>query len=126
MAEFDVHADINKNRIYVRIKGSLNIQEAEQLKEDYVDAVDKCSPGFTVLNNVAELNPCIPEVQEILKEITDIAHQSGIGKVARIVGKTPIAGLQIDRISTSKSHYHGESFKRIDEAEAYLDEQRND
>ncbi len=126
MAEFEVHADTNKNRVYVRIEGSLNIEEAEQLKEAYADAVDKCSPNFTVLNNVAELRPCISEVQEILKEITDIAHQSGVGKVARIVGETPIAGLQIDRISKSESHYHGESFKSIDEAEAYLDGENSD
>jgi len=126
MAEFEVHADTNKNRVYVRIEGSLNIEEAEQLKEAYADAVDKCSPGFTVLNDVSELHPCIPEVQEILQKITEIASRSGVGRVARVVGKTPLAGLQIDRISKSKSHYHGESFKNIDDAEAYLDEQKSD
>ncbi len=122
MAEIDVNVDKMKNRIYIQTEGSLNIDEAKELEEAYRKAVRECRPGFTVLNDVAKLQPCLPEVQEILKEITEIASQAGVGRVARVVGDTPIAGLQIDRISKTQSHYHGESFKTIKEAEIYLDE----
>ncbi|MFO7890635.1 MAG: hypothetical protein R6V04_09880 [bacterium] len=126
MAKFDVKADKSKNRIYVRIEGSLTIDEAGRLKNAYEEAVNECKPGFTVLNDVSELRPCISEVQKTLTEITEIASRYGVGKVARIVGDTPIAGLQIERISKSKSHYHGEAFKTVEAAEAYLDEKKSE
>ena len=121
MADFNVHVDSIKNRIYVKIDGSLSVEEAKALEEKYRQAVSQCFTGFSVLNDVSWLRPCSPEVQQILSEITHISSNAGVGKVARVVGETPLAGMQIDRISRTESHYHGEHFKTVDEAEVYLD-----
>jgi hypothetical protein len=116
-----VNVDRVKNRVYVKLNGALTVNDALRLKQDYHYAVSKCQPGFDVLNDVEELKPCSPEVVQILSEISQIAAAAGVGRVVRIEGDTPIAAMQIDRVSRSESKYAARHFKTYQEALHFLD-----
>ena len=47
---------------------------------------------------------------------------AGVSKIARVVGETPLGGLQIRRIARSEGGYPSANFAPKEEAELYLDE----
>ena len=50
-----------------------------------------------------------------------MAEQAGCSKVARVVGQTPLGGMQINRLAKVKTSYASQHFSTAEEAEAYLD-----
>jgi len=123
MAKFSIKVDELKNRIYLRLEGFHTLEEALRFKEEYKKAVAKCRPGFTVLTYAVNYKPGTPEVQKVHAEAIKIDAAAGVSKVARVVGETPLGGMQIDRLARTvgKYPYPAKNFKTEKEAEAYLD-----
>ncbi len=113
--------DLEKNRLYIRFPDNLNLEKAKKLKEEYKKAIDKCKPGFTTLTYAINFKPASQEAQKIIGEMTEMAEAAGISKVARVVGDSPIGGMQINRLARQKTKYQARHFKTEAEAEAYLD-----
>jgi len=113
--------DREKNRIYVKLPSNLNIEKAKELKKEYKKALEQIKPGFTVLTYAVNFKPASTEVQDMITEMTDMDFEAGITKVARVVGHSPIGGMQIDRLS--KTRYQAKHFKTEAEAIAYLDKE---
>lgn len=112
--------DNEKNRIYVKFPSDLNFEKAKKLKEEFTKALDQCKPGFTILTYAVNFKPASQEVQDIITDMSKMDKTAGVSKVARVIGDSPIGGMQIDRLT--KSHYRAKHFSTEAEAEAYLDE----
>lgn len=117
-----VEYDIVKNRIYIVMEGSHDVEEARRLKDAYLEATKVLKPGFTVLSDVSNYVPGSEEVQKIHAEVARIAKLAGVGKVARVIGNKPLGGMQIKRITTHSGGYDSRNFLTREEAEDYLDE----
>jgi hypothetical protein len=117
-----VEFDIAKNRIYLVMEGSHDVEEARRLKEAYREATLVLKPGFTVLSDVSRYIPGSEEVQKVHAEVARIAKQAGVGKVARVIGEKPLGGMQIKRITKHSGGYESKNFVTREEAEDYLDE----
>ena len=113
--------DKSKNRIYIYFEGLLDKTRAEKLHDAYKDAISQVEPGFTVLTYAENYKPGGPEVQSIVSEMVQMAEQAGCSKVARVVGQTPLGGMQINRLAKVKTSYASQHFSTTEEAEAYLD-----
>ncbi len=116
-----VRVDQSKNRIYLYLEGFHDLKEALRMKELYRQAIKKCKPGFTVLADVSNYKPGDEEVQRVHEEAIHMAEEAGVSKVARVVGDTPLGGMQIKRIAKSTASYESEHFETVEEAEAFLD-----
>lgn len=116
-----VRVDAAKNRIYVRFEGFLNIEDAEDVRRAYGEAIAQVDKGFTVLTDARDYLPGTPEVQEIITSMTHMADRGGCAKVARVLGENPLGGYQIDRLAKESTSYPSQHFKTVEEAEEYLD-----
>ena len=121
--ESSVRIDRQKNRIYLKLEGFHDLDEAIRMRDLYRDAIASCDPGFTVLADISRYKPGAGEVQAIHAEAVRLAEEAGVRRVARFVGGTPLGGMQIDRISKSEGHYESANFDSLEAAEAYLDEE---
>lgn len=110
-----------KNRIYITLEGSHDIAEAERMYHEYASAIEQCRPGFTVLVDVSSYVPGSEEVQKIHKDAAHFAESHYVGKVARVVGDTPLGGMQIDRIVKHEAGYETRHFRSVEDAEDFLD-----
>lgn len=113
--------DALKNRIYLYMEGLHDLEEALRLRDEYEKAIGQCRPGFTVLANVSKYRPGAPEIQKVHAEAAKMAADAGVQKVARVVGETPLGGMQIDRIAKTEGHYPSAHFTTTEEAKTYLD-----
>jgi len=117
-----VRFDAAKNRIYIRFDGFMDAERAQQLHDAYRDAIARAQSGFTVVTYTEGYRPGGPEVQEIVTRMVRMAEQGGCRKVARVVGKSPLGAMQINRLARSETTYPSRHFVTEIEAEAYLDE----
>jgi hypothetical protein len=117
-----VRVDSSKNRIYLVLEGFHDVDEALRMKKLYKEAIESCTPGFTVLADVSAYKPGLGEVQKVHEEAVRLAEDAGVSKVARVVGEMPLGGMQISRIARSKGHYESAHFEVVEDAEAFLDE----
>ena len=117
-----VRVDSEKNRIYLYLEGFHDLEEATRIRDLYAQAIARCRPGFTVLADVSHYKPGAADVQEIHAQAIRAAEEAGVSKVARVVGKTPLGGMQIDRIARREAGYTSRNFATHEEAEAFLDE----
>ena len=89
--------------------------------DEYAEAIKQCRPGFTVLVDVSNYMPGSEEVQKIHKDAAHVAESHFVGKVARVVGDTPLGGMQIERIVKHEAEYGTRHFRSIEDAEDFLD-----
>ena len=112
--------DHKKNRIYIYFEGFLNEERAKRLHDAYKEAISQVQPGFTVLTYSENYKPGGPEVQGIVSKMVQMAETGGCSKVARVVGKTPLGGMQINRLAKVTTSYASQHFSTEEEAEEYL------
>ena len=117
-----VRYDPLKNRIYLTLEGTHDVEEASRMRDEYKKALLQTRPGFTVLADVSNYRPGALEVQVIHSEAVHNAEVAGVSKVARMVGETPLGGMQINRIAKRDTSYTSANFATFEEAEAFLDE----
>lgn len=116
-----VRVDQAKNRIYLILDGFHDLEEALRMRDLYRAAIRKCRPGFTVLADVTTYRPGPAEIQNVHAEAVKMAERAGVSRVARVVGITPLGGMQIDRIAKSEGAYVSQNFRTVDDAERFLD-----
>lgn len=121
METFRIKFDQTKNRIYLYLEGQLPVEELLKLKKEYRDAIQKCRPGFTVLTDLTNYIPGSSEAQKIHSDIAKMDDEADIRKIARVIGETPLGGMQVGRIVKIEAKYPSENFKTYEEAEEYLD-----
>lgn len=121
MREELVRIDKAKNRIYLYFEGFMEIDRARKLHDAYKEAISQCTPGFTVVTFAQDYKPGTPEVQDVVRNMTRMAQDAGCRKVARVVGRTPLGGMQINRIAKSQTTYPSRHFATVEDADAYLD-----
>ena len=110
-----------KNRIYIKFQGKMDVERAKILRDAYRQAIDQAKPGFTTITLAEDFQPGAPEVQTIVQDMTEMAANRGISHVARVVGETPIGGMQINRLAKVRTTFPAKHFRTIEEAEDYLD-----
>lgn len=113
---YKVSYDNQKNRIYVTITGSLELNEVDNYSKEFKAAVDRAKPGFTVCvdNTNASLNS--PEVNEKLTECRDYSVQKGLKNAAMVVNSA-IFKMQMKRLFNEL----GNVFPTMEEADKFLD-----
>lgn len=121
MANELYRVDKLKNRIYLWFEGYMEIDRAKKLHDAYKEAIGKCSSGFTVVTFAENYKPSSQEVQDIVLKMTKMAENAGCRKVARVVGQTPLGGMQINRIAKKATTYPSRHFATVEEADDYLD-----
>jgi hypothetical protein len=113
--------DSSKNRIYIRFEGFMDVVRAQELHDDYRNAIAQAKPGYTVLTYAEGYKPGGQEVQDIVAGMVRMAEESGCSKVARVIGRSPLGAMQINRLARSSTTYESQHFKTEREAEEYLD-----
>jgi hypothetical protein len=120
MGEYEVSYNAANNRVYLKLTGFLNMEEAQGAVGRIKASMGKVGPGFTLLNDMLEFKPAAADVQVAIGEAMKIVSAKKPAKVARVA--TAVAGMQFGRIGKEQAGYEVGTFKTVAEAEAFLDE----
>jgi hypothetical protein len=117
----DMHADVGKNRLYIRIEGQLEESQAPSFADAFIREMDRMRPGFDLVSDLSQAEPLGPVGVAQFRRIVEAANERKIGRVVRIVGRAAQTALQFARHSKEYFQYEPYLAFSREEAERLLD-----
>ncbi len=117
---FTVIADIQKNRLYVKLVGFFDYNEMKASTDKTIEEVKKLKPGFDVINDVSEFRPAGQDMLKEIERAQSFLKKSGVRHGVRVEGKSRLANMQFSRIGKTVD-YVAEAVETMEEAEKLLD-----
>jgi len=120
---YEFHVDVEKNRIYLTIKGYWPSAEAVgNYVNDLKMCLDRISSGYTSLVDMTRGKVPHKDAFEVLIQGRELTLQAGLGRQAQVVTE-PLEKLASNRIDkeTGLEKEKVRKFNSVQEAEAWLD-----
>ncbi len=115
-----VWIDKDKNRLYIKLEGLFEYEEAKEAVDRVISESNKLKPGFDIINDILNFKPVSQEAGEQVLRAQKHVVQKGANRIIRIVDKKTITNLQFNRRS-KEAGYIAEVASSIKEAEKMLD-----
>jgi len=116
----EVFADINKNRLFIVLRGSVRKEEIESLYTDIRFCVADLQPGFNVITDMTKSNIGYLSGASTFRRIASYLLDNNVGTVIRVTGKQSIIADQINKISQMVQGYKAVYVTSMEEAEQIL------
>ncbi|OGO18837.1 MAG: hypothetical protein A2Z15_07185 [Chloroflexi bacterium RBG_16_50_11] len=117
---FTVRADIQKNRLYVKLVGFFDYNEMKASTDKVIEEVKKLKPGFDVINDVSDFKPAGQDTLKEIERAQTHLKKSGIRHGIRVEGKAKLTGAQFTRVGKT-ANYVADAVETMEEAEKLLD-----
>lgn len=95
---FKIKANPSKNFLYIFLDGFLNDDEILQATELARKEAQKLSPGFTIINNIADYKPATQKAADTISKTQRYLSDAGAVRVIRIVGENVLGKHQWRRL----------------------------
>jgi len=120
MGNYEITADVEKNRLYISVEGLLLPKENRESVDRILEEIKKLRLGFDIIADIAKMKV---STQEGLKEFDRAAEAFGaIGMRCNIiVVEDAIARMQIKRYVSKNEESRNEYASSVEEAEKMLD-----
>ena len=119
---YDIRSNIFENRIYIRLKGKLEIEEIKTLSNQAIKDARKLYSGFVKITDIRELAPASEEVRLEIQNMMRALHTMGMGGVIRIVSPQAIVTSNQFQRSSRAAGYLAHEVASPAEAERILDQ----
>lgn len=116
-----IKADAIKNRLYITIIGTLNLDEAIEAKQNILKSIDLLSPGFNVINDISKFIRGDEQAGIILKELIVLLIQKKVNKVVWVVGTSKVGLIQFAKNTLPLDQYQISYVPTLEEAETILE-----
>ena len=116
---FEVHADPDRNRLYITLAGRLDSTERQGAIKAILTEAGKLTQGFGVVSDISELHASDQEGFKDFLRAKSGLKLKGAGPVVRVV-KIPLSRIQVERISI-EAGYEAAQVSSLEEADRWLD-----
>ena len=120
---YQTRTDIEKNRLYVTLKGRIAAEESKKAASRVIDNLKQLKPGFDVVTDISEFEPVTQKEAEMLTQVHSALIESGVNRIARVIGselKATVGKIQFERMS-KLTEVVAENFDSVEDADLYLD-----
>ena len=115
-----VSADVKRNRLIIRLFGSVQKRDIERIYTDIRFCVADLKPGFAVITDLTEARIGHLAGIDTFIKITRYLSEKKVGPVVRVVGQAKVIFTQIAKLSQQISGYQAMYAKDMEEAEVIL------
>ncbi len=122
-----VKVDTKKNRLFLKISGSVSKKELDKIYTDVRFAVADLLPGFSVIDDLSECTLCHLGGIATYRKISNYLIKNGVRDVVRIINKDSLVLKQFLQFAARFAEYIPIYVSTVEEAEEQLDksEERN-
>jgi hypothetical protein len=117
---FTIKADIQKNRLYVKLVGYFDYNEMKASTDKTIEEVKKLKPGYDLINDISEFKPAGQDTLKELERAQAYLKKTGIRHGIRVEGKAKLSSIQFNRIGKTVD-YIPDTVETMAEAEKLLD-----
>ncbi|MBV8029899.1 MAG: hypothetical protein JO035_00165 [Betaproteobacteria bacterium] len=118
---YDIRANTAKNRLYLKLAGSMTEADAKKVADTILGEIKKLKPGWAVINDISELKPGDDKASEQLRRAQDASAKAGCKRVVRVVGSQAITNLQWNRTLQETHGMRADTAATVADAEKLLD-----
>lgn len=93
---FDIKANLETNCLVLKLKGHMSDEEVGEAVEKTMSETEKLEPGFTIINDISDLNPASMASSEKIKEAQIYVFGKGVKKVIRVISNI-VSQMQFTR-----------------------------
>jgi hypothetical protein len=115
-----VTADVKRNRLIIRLRGSVPRKAIERIYTDVRFCVADLAPGFAVITDLTEASIGHLSGIDIFLKITRYLTEKKVGPVIRVVGQGKVIFTQLAKLSQQIGGYQPMYAKTMEEAEVIL------
>ncbi len=118
-ASYRIWSDNKKNRLYVVLKGAMSDGLAKEMADHTIEEAKKLTPGFTVINDISELEPITEIGAKEIKRAQAFLGYKGVKRIIRVV--SPAMDLARKQFEAAPQGYPAaNTASSIEEAEKML------
>ncbi|MBV9359786.1 MAG: hypothetical protein JO292_00210 [Betaproteobacteria bacterium] len=118
---YDIKANTAKNRLYLRLVGTMTVEDAKKVADTIIVEIRKLKPGWAVVNDISELKPADDQAVAHLKRAQDASGKAGCKRVVRVMGKQAITHMQWNRTLSETQGIRADVASTVEEADKLLD-----
>jgi len=124
MSEWNVWADIEKNRLYIVLRGYFTVEEAKTAADLTIEAAMKLRPGFDCITDLSAHKPSSDAVNEETRRAQMFLAERGVRRVVRVVTTSVLSQMQFERVGKQAGYQDGTSdvASSLEEAERKLEQ----
>jgi hypothetical protein len=112
-----ISPDVGRNRIVIKLSGAPTSVETAVCDRELREALSRLRPPVDVLSDIRELETLEALLRDEFLHLGGILHEFGVRKVVRVVGKSAVAAVQMERISRKLKGHTAHLAFSMDEAE---------
>jgi hypothetical protein len=124
MSDWSVDVDEAKNRLYINLEGSMDIEEGRKSNQATMDAIERLDPGFDVITDIRNFEPGSPEAVELLEEGKAAIAEGGCSAAVRVMPESATASMHFERVGEDAESYPVAEAESVEQAEELLDQRR--
>lgn len=117
-----VKKNIEKNRLYITVSGTLSFEDARKAKELIEVEVKTLKPNFDLINDISKFIHGDDNAGIVLKEIMVLLIQKKVNRIVRIVGTSKAGLIQFANNSLPIDSYKLSYVPTLEEAEIFLNQ----
>jgi hypothetical protein len=121
-ASYEIRADRTANTLYLEFSGTLTADEMRTAADETIEAAERLSDGFRIINDISEFTPPSPEAAKPIQEAQVKLTEMGVGDVVRVVAEETSAVTEnAFQRRSRQAGYEGKTATTVAEAERKLE-----
>src|ERR1700722_11550169 len=116
---YKVEVDIALNRLYLTLSGFFSIEEIKRSGDETIKATSKLRRGYDVITDISNFKPGTEDIAKDILRVQTHFVASGARQGVRIVGKSRIASMQLNR-TAKVAGWSSTSVETLAAAEEFL------
>lgn len=126
MAEYNVEADRENNRLYVDMDGQMKGEIAEACHEEVLDAMAELEDGLEVITDLRDFVPGDDSASKLLEEAKAQMRKHNASAAVRVMPDSVTAQMHFERVGQDEEGYPVAVANSVDQAEQLLEKRRED
>lgn len=82
---YEVRSDFGKNRLYLTVRGRMDLGEFKPFTISAIVEAKKLQPEFAIVLDISEFVPANEEVRQLMQDSMQKLREMGVGPVVRVV-----------------------------------------
>jgi hypothetical protein len=115
-----VRHDVEKNRLYVTLIGTINHSEVLKIKEEMFNSIEKLLPNYDVVNDLSRLVHSEDNTIAVGQEILKFEIEKKVNRIVRVIGQSKYGLIQFAKYTNNEEAKLVKYVPTLEEAEEYL------
>jgi len=121
-ASYEIRAERTENTLYLAFNGALTADEMKTAADETIEAAERLSDGFRIINDISEFTPPSPEAAKPIQEAQVKLKEMGVGDVVRVVAEETSAVTEnAFQRRSRQAGYEGKTATTVAEAKQKLE-----